>query len=521
MKEGLHNAPVGVIKTARDGEVTAANPAIGDLLETDHDELTGQDVGEVLPRAATGAFREAFCDGPPPGRTIEEYCPALKRWLAVETGETSDGMIVYVRDTSERHEQSQRINRLEQRLSRLRRIDSLIDTVLGQIIDVSDPEEVWHTVCQGLGTADLYEFVWIGDRDITREQLRVAASAGDAAELREALDGGVEPDCAVPERRAVEHGTTQTADSIAENEGVPRNIRVAAFGRGLQSSLGIPVTYGDTIYGVIGVYTAREDGFNQQEITSLETLGTIAGFAVNAIRQEDLLFADTITELKLAIEDDNHPFIKSATVANVSLSLAGAIPQDDEGVVCYLRSSGTDDDVVAALDGHEAVSAVRVVEGGDTEPLFEATVSGATPITTVTDWGAAVTDAVYTSDNAELIVELRSEDSVRDIVEAIGDQFGRTSVRATKRKPREPETVDAFIDQLSARLTDKQRRVLRTAYLSEYFTSPRGSTSAQVAEALDITGPTVLYHLRSAQRKLLDAFFTDSAMIGEDQQPRS
>ena len=56
--------------------------------------------------------------------------------------------------------------------------------MLGRIIDVSDPEEVWHTVCQGLGTTDLYEFVWIGDRDVTRDQLRVAASAGDAAELR-------------------------------------------------------------------------------------------------------------------------------------------------------------------------------------------------------------------------------------------------------------------------------------------------------------------------------------------------
>ena len=521
MNEGLHNAPIGVIETARDGEVRAANPAVGDLLETDHSELTGQDVVEALPRAATGAFRDAFGDGPPAGRAVEEYCPALGRWLAVEASHTSDGVIVYVRDTSERHERGQRIDRLEQRLSRLRRIDSLISTVLGRIIDVSDPEEVWRTVCQGLGTTDLYEFVWIGDRDVSREQLRVVASAGDAVELREALDGGVGPDSAVPERRAVEHGTTQTADSIAESEGVPRDIRVAAFGRGLQSSLGVPAAYGDTVYGVIGIYTAREDGFNEQEVVSLETLGTIVGFAVNAIRQEDLLFADTVTELRLAVEDDHHPFIQAATAADAPLSLAGAVPQGDEAMVCYLRSGSTGDEVVAALDSHEDVSAVRVVADVDAEPLVEATVSGATPIATVTDWGAAVTDAVYTGDDAELVIELPSEDGVRDVVEAIGDQFGRTSVRATKRKSREPETVDAFVDELSERLTDKQRRVLRTAYLSEYFTSPRGSTSAQVAEALDITGPTVLYHLRNAQRKLLDAFFADSGTVAEDHQHRS
>jgi predicted DNA binding protein len=123
---------------------------------------------------------------------------------------------------------------------------------------------------------------------------------------------------------------------------------------------------------------------------------------------------------------------------------------------------------------------------------------------------------VYTGDDAELVVELPPTETTRDVVEAIDDQFERTAVRATKRTSREPETVDAFVDELSERLTDKQRRVLRTAYLSEYFTSPRGSTSAQVAEALDITGPTVLYHLRNAQRKLLDAFFADSATVVED-----
>jgi predicted DNA binding protein len=516
MHDGLHNAPIGVIETGRDGEVRAANPASGALLGTDHDDLTGRAVDEILPRAATGAFRDAFRDGPPPGRAIEEYCPALDRWLSVETGTTSDGLIVYVRDTTERHEQDQRIDRLEQRLGRLKRIDSLIATVVGRIIDVSDPEEVWHTVCQGLGTTDLYEFVWIGDRDVTRDQLRVAASAGDATELREALDGGIGPECAVPERRAVERETTQTADPLAEHEGVPREIRVAAFGRGLQSSLGIPVAYGDTVYGVIGVYTAREDGFNQQEVVSLETLGTIAGFAVNAIRQEDLLFADTVTELRLAVDDDHHPFIEAASAAEVSLSLAGAVPQDDGTLVCYLRSSGRSEETVAALDSHEHVSAVRVVAEGDTEPLLEATVSGVIPLATATEWGAAVTDAVYTGDDAELVVELPPTETTRDVVEAIDDQFERTAVRATKRTSREPETVDAFVDALSERLTDKQRRVLRTAYLSEYFTSPRGSTSAQVAEALDITGPTVLYHLRNAQRKLLDAFFADSATVVED-----
>jgi predicted DNA binding protein len=48
--------------------------------------------------------------------------------------------------------------------------------------------------------------------------------------------------------------------------------------------------------------------------------------------------------------------------------------------------------------------------------------------------------------------------------------------------------------------------VLRTAYLADYFEAPRGSTAEQVAASLDITGSTLLHHLRAGERKLLDVY---------------
>lgn len=521
MNEALRNAPIGVLEIGRENKIIAANSAITDLLQVDQNELTGQPVAEILPRAATGAFRTAFTGEFPVDCSIEEYCPAIERWLAVETTDMNDGAIVYIRDTTESHTDDQRITRLEQRLDRLQRIESLVTTVLGRIIDVSDPEEVWDTICQRLGTADLYEFVWIGDWGVTRERLRVATAAGDASTLQDALATGAGPNSAVPERLAVERGTTQTADPIAEKDSISREIRVAAFGRGLQSSLGIPIKYGDTVYGVIGVYTARKEGFNEQEVASLETLGTIAGFAVNAIRQEDLLFADTVTELTLTISNTQHPFVQAAAVADESFSLDGAVPQTEDTAVCYLRGHDATDKAVTTLENHVDVASVRVVEEGTTKILLELIISGATPATTVTDWGAAITDATYTADGAELVAELPSGCDVRDVVETIDEQFGQTEIRATKRKPRDPTTVEAFTDELSERLTEKQYQVLRTAYLSDYFTSPRGSTSAEVAEALDITGPTVLYHLRNAQQKILDTFFEDPPTRTPNQQHQS
>jgi predicted DNA binding protein len=72
-------------------------------------------------------------------------------------------------------------------------------------------------------------------------------------------------------------------------------------------------------------------------------------------------------------------------------------------------------------------------------------------------------------------------------------------------------TTREFRDELDDRLTERQRTVLRTAYLADYFESPRGSTAEEVAASLDITGPTLLHHLRAGQRKLFDVYFAEDA----------
>ena len=61
----------------------------------------------------------------------------------------------------------------------------------------------------------------------------------------------------------------------------------------------------------------------------------------------------------------------------------------------------------------------------------------------------------------------------------------------------------------------RQRTVLQTIYLVDYFESPRGSTAEEVAASLDITGSTLLHHLRAGQRKLLDAYLDGQTQISE------
>jgi len=514
MNEKLRHAPIGVLETSTDGEIRAANPAATTILGVTRENLVGHSVDEALPRSATGTLRDAFFDDRPLEQSIEEYFPEIGQWLEVDLLADDDGATLYVADRTHTHEQERTIDRLEQRLGRLETIDSLVATVLQKVIGASAREEVWRTICERLGATELYEFAWVGKRDLTDGRLRTVASAGSAPEMRQTIDTELGSNGRLPEQRAVETESTQVVQTIADEESIPRDVRVTAFGSGLQSCIAVPLVHGETIYGVVGVYATRQDGFSEQEVASLETLAAIAGFAVNAIKQEDLLFADNITELTIEVSDERIPFVEASAAAGGPLLLEGAVVRDDDVMVCYLRTDSKLDEMLTTLENHGATSTVRTVEAGEETPVLEVTISGGTPLTTLANWGATITDATYTAESAEIVAELPDDGDIRDAVEAVDTQFSQTDIRAKEQRRHEPETMEAFKDDLTGRLTDKQRTVLETAYLADYFMSPRGSTSEEVAQALDIAGPTVLYHLRNAQQELLDAFFEESTTTG-------
>lgn len=513
MNDQLRHAPIGVLQVRSDGTVDAANEAVADLIDAEPGTLQGAPLETAFPDSSAGTLDEAFGDDPPAAQSFEEYYPRLDRWLGVDIVPGESQVSVYVRDRTAHRELQQRIERLEQRLDRMETIDSLVATVLRSVIETSAPEAVSRTVCERLGETDLYEFAWVGDRSLTDDRLQVAASAGDAPEMLERIRESLAAAESLPEQAAVSGSETQVVQRIAEDDSIPREVRLAAFGRGLQSCLAVPLAYRETVYGVLGVYAAREDGFSDQERASLETLGAIAGFAINAIRQEGLLFADTVTRLTVEVRDPSLPFLDAARSGDCRLRLAGAVPRPDDRVVCYLHLDSGVGAVRDALEAHEDVDDVREVDPqeGDEEHLLEVAVAGTSPVGRFAAWGATILTAEYSGDSARLSAELSSETDLRQLISAIDGDTARTEVVSKRETEREPETVGAFRSELTEKLTDKQRTVLRTAYLSDYFASPRGSTSEEVADALDITGPTVLYHLRRGQRKLLETFFESAS----------
>jgi DNA-binding CsgD family transcriptional regulator len=60
-----------------------------------------------------------------------------------------------------------------------------------------------------------------------------------------------------------------------------------------------------------------------------------------------------------------------------------------------------------------------------------------------------------------------------------------------------------------SRLTEKQRRVMITAYQLGYYDLPRRINSDELAERLKISNPTLVMHRRKAEKRLLDDILKD------------
>jgi len=504
MEERLERAPVGVLAIEGDGTVGALNPAGAELLAVDRSGAVDQPFEAVFPDSVEASVLRAVEDPPAEERTVEEFYPGLDRWLTVTVVPEAEGVTLYVEDTTDRHRTERRLDRLDADLNRLTIINRLISDVLAELVEASTREEIAATICERLGETDIYEFAWVGERDLGTDEVVVRASAGATGRTMDRIADCLDGDDPVPERRAIETGEAEIVQPIGEDESVPESVRRAAFADGLQSLLAIPLTYGSNVYGVVGIYTADRDAFSERERASFATLGEMAGFAVNATRNRTLLLSDTVVELTLQV-GSGEPLAAAAADHDAVLAADGVVP-DGDGLRAYLTVRDADPDALAATcRDHDGVTGTRVVGDREDGGTVEVSVDERTLLGRLASLGVTVRAAEFADGSGEVVVELPPEEDVRRIAETV-TRAHDADVVAKREHEQDVTTAREFRETLGERLTDRQTEALRTAFFANYFESPRGSNAEEVAEALDITGPTLLHHLRAGQRKLLAAF---------------
>jgi len=495
----------GVYALNEDLEFTFVNDALCEMLGCAREELLGTDVGElfvdedrqgmaadVRERAAEGHVGPARVEATaetPDGERIE--VEANYRFIGDPEDGELPGSAGVIRDVTERNRREREIARQRDELERINHINDLVLDVIRSLVETPPGEGFEAAICDQLAASEPYTFAWIGGTTVSETTVRPRASGGiDESAVIDRLDAADDPLASLV-------GDTLRTGAVRtdrDDEGV-----VVAT---------IPITHGDAIDGVLCLGADRSTEFGDRERQGLAVLGETIGFVRDALENRKLLVADAVVELEFRVRDLSSPLLAAAAETGGTVTLDGYVETDASTWLLYLAvRDASPSAVVQALECVESVGSARILTDDGTGGHVEARVTGASLPRTLLACGGTVRGGTATGDEARFVVEVPAGTDVRRVVERVTDAYPDATLLAQREREgaiRPPGRIRRLLED---ELTDRQRSALRTAYHAGYFEWPRESTAEEVAEAMDISSPTLHSHLRRGERKLLRALF--------------
>lgn len=434
--------------------------------------------------------------------------------LENDEGETI-GICGTGREIADRKRRQRALSHQTERLRTLNHINEVTREVNQALVRASTREEIEQTVCEKLAAKEPYRFAWIGERGAASERVKPRAWAG--------VEAGYLDDRPIDEHDH-EHVTAATAirtDEIQVAQRIANDPefepwREAALDRGYLSAIAVPLTYRETTYGVLCVYAPRPEAFDADERAVLSDLGETVAYAIGAAEQRRALMSDTMIELEFGIGDRSVGFVDLSAAASCEVIVAGVAPTA-EAVVAFLTIRGAESETVLDIIGEDPDTEATVVAEHDEECVVRLTGPEPSVSETLAEYGGVVREASAENGEGRFFVTLPQDADVRAVVDGIGSYYEGTELLAQRERGRNEPTDAAIREAFEDALTERQREVLRVAFLSGYFEWPRDSTGEEVADVLGISKPTFHEHLRACERKLVTAFFDEKPPIDTDE----
>jgi len=474
-------------------------------------DLDGQDDtwGSLESRVLVPLGRHGVvCLGSTRAGTFDERTVDLVEMVAA-TVETAWDRAVGEAELTDRNEE----------LVRLDQLNTLIREINQALVAAETREEIDDVVCERLADSDLYEFAWIGEHDPGTDLIEPRAWAGVDSGYLEDLEITVEgtPTNRDPIARAVRTGDPQVVADIATDSGFAP-WREATLERGARSLVCIPLVYDDATYGVLTVYADRpQSGKDERNQDVLSELGDTIAHTMNARETRATLQTDSVVELTLRFGDADTPLSRLARETDCTVEYQGFIPRSSGRADVFFVARGVDPGELQATGADLlAFEDVRCLTEREDGSLFRVRVSDPTLAARFTDAGAVVRSITVDAGVATAVVDIPHTAAVRAFLDQLRQWNQDFELLARQSRERPLKTRQTFVAALEDRLTDRQREVLQTAYLSGFFEVPRVSNGKEVTALLGVSQPTFSEHLRAAQRRLCAVLFEGESSAGLD-----
>ncbi|MFD1589081.1 PAS domain S-box protein [Halorientalis brevis] len=417
---------------------------------------------------------------------------------------TAEATLDRVEGDRELRAHDRKLQKRNRQLTHLKGINDIIRELDQSIIHASTRQEIEREVCDRLAQYDQFEFVWIGKPDWGTDRIEPRAWAGNEQGYLDAIPLDIDGSNTLPTAETLEtESVTYVADPATRLRDDPW--RTEALKRDYQAVVSVPLVYGDINYGALTVYTADPTTLDEMSRAVIEELGETIGHAINAIKTRRGILSDQAVELELEVYDEG-VFHHLAASLDAEIEVTDLVPETEGHTTAFFTVEGvTADEVHHAASTFVNISDVTLLSADDDRLRFRASVTGQTVPNTVIEYGARPQQISVDATRTTVVVELPSETNVRPFIEKLKDHYESVELVARRDRTEGGQSHAEFTEEFERTLTDRQLEVLKTAYSSGFFESPKEQTGTEIAESLDITQPTFNHHLRVAQRKLLRA----------------
>ncbi len=421
---------------------------------------------------------------------------------------TSELLVRTIYHAIERARQERIRRRQREQLEAFNRLNRIGHDVTHAVITTETRSELEQRVCDRLVESDAYRFAWIGEVNPGSDQVVPKVAAGVGEDYLEAIEVSADADDPTgqgPSGRAIRTGNVQVMTDIHTDPAF-EPWRQQAIERDYRSSVAIPITHEDLVYGVLNVYSGQPRAFTEPEIPVLARIGDVIAHAITAIERKDALVSDTVVELEFRLEELAEPLVELSATEACSIEIDQLV-SGDEALLAYGSAHDVSRDAfVDAVERTESVSEVRILAARRGALEFELVAPMAVSLfETVATHGGRVESATIADGEFRFVVELSRGRDTRQMIELIQDERDGVTHLAQRTTDRSDRTEVGPRSVLEDELTEKQRAALETAYYAGYFDWPRGSTGEEIAERLGIAPATLNQHLRTAERKFFDS----------------
>ncbi len=411
----------------------------------------------------------------------------------------------------DRANNEQQLARQNEALTQLDRINGIIRGIDQALVAADTREEIEQVVCERLAQSERYHSAWIGEYDLGTETLTPRDWAGIDASYFDDLTGATDD-------TALGHGPIGTAAQTHEVQIVEDIVTDARFAPwreqtleyGARACIAIPLVYNDALYGVLTVYASIPQTETDDHAV-LGELGQTIAYAINAVETKETLHTDSVVELELQFRDPDAPLCRFAQNADCQIAVEGFVPQANGLAHVFVTAQGASPEAIqTATESTIAIEELLCLSDREDESLFKVAVADPPLLSLLVEQDAVIRTLTIEDETATAVVDLPSTASVRAFVEDVQTQYPATDLRRRRTRDRSIDAAHAFTTTVDDRLTDRQQDILRTAYMSGFFQSPRERTGKEIAALLDISQPTFTQHLRAGQHNLFELLFDET-----------